>query len=270
VRKILEGIETIYVGGRPPVTYTGLGLNEEFIIDYIPSRVKDRILDTQGTEEISQEFEDLTKTGFEKEKLSEIFNLDERVKFWKIGESLAECYLEDYEGIRFPYNYIRDAKNPKANLTGADLVGFVDINSETVFLFGEVKTSNDKSSPPTVLYGRSGMIKQLEKIKIDPNVKNYLVRWLAFKVKNLSDGHPFKKDYKKALKIYIQSNKTRVVLIGVLVRDTPPTEKDLLSRYEELKIGLQNRTNIKLIALYMSISLKELENLIYGGENIGA
>ena len=263
-------METTYVGGRPPVTYEGVIFNKNFIREYIPSRVRDRIFDIQGVEELSQEFEDLTKTGFEKDALSEVFNLDEKTTYWRIGESLAECYLEDYRGIRFHYNYVRDAKNPKANLTGADLVGFVDIGNETIFLFGEVKTSNDTSSPPAVLYGRSGMIKQLEKIKIDLKVKDYLVRWLGFKVKNLSNDHPFKKDYRKALTTYINSNKIRVVLAGILVRDTPPTEKDLLSRHKELKKNLQEGMNIELKALYIPIPLNELESLIYGGENSGA
>jgi len=57
--------------------------------------------------------------------------------------------LEDFEKVRFHYLSSRDAKNPKANLQGTDLVGFVDIDEETtIFLFGEVKTLTPSKMSP--------------------------------------------------------------------------------------------------------------------------
>ena len=67
-----------------------------------------------------------------------------------MGESLAECFLEDYEGASFPYPYSRDQRNPLASPAGPDLAGYAD-GGETVFLFGEVKTTGDKSRPPGVV-----------------------------------------------------------------------------------------------------------------------
>lgn len=267
---MIDRIETIYAGGDFGTTYEGIRFHVDFIKEYIPSRVRNRFFDVPGTNELADEFEDLVKTGFEKQVLIDVFNLEETVTYWKIGESLAECYLEDHKNIRFHYNYLRDAKNPEAYRTGADLVGFVDIGNETVFIFGEVKTSNDKSSPPRVLYGRSGMINQLEKIKGDPTIKDHLVRWLGFKVKDLSDNHPFRTDYRRALTIYIKSKKNRVKLIGILVRDTIPTERDLKSRCKNLGKDLQEGMKVEMIALYVPIPIKELGLLLYRGENDGA
>ncbi|MBU7047063.1 MAG: hypothetical protein HXS54_11575 [Theionarchaea archaeon] len=267
---MMNGIETIYAGGDSCITYLGVKFHLDFMKKYIPSRVGNRFFDIKGTDELINEFDDLINTGFEKEALIDIFKLEKAITYWKIGESLAECYLEDYKGVRFHYNSIRDAKNPNANLTGADLVGFIDINNETIFLFGEVKTSSDDSTPPQILYGRSGMIKQLEKIKSNYEVKNSLVRWLGFKVKDLSDDHPFREDYKKALTLYIKSKQSKINLIGILVRDTSPTDKDLKTRLEELKRDVQEGMNIELIALYVPIPVKELELLLSsGGEGSG-
>ena len=70
---------------------------------------------------------------------------------WRAGESLAECFLEDYEGASFPHPYSRDQRNPLASPAGPDLAGYCADGGETVFLFGEVKTTGDKSRPPSVV-----------------------------------------------------------------------------------------------------------------------
>lgn len=185
---------------------------------------------------------------------------------------MAECYLEDFEKIRFYYPPSRDARNPKANLQGADLVGFIDIDeTTTIFLFGEVKTSGDKNSPPQVMRGESGMINELRRIKNDPSLREAIIRWLGFKVKDLPDDDPFKKDYRKALKIYIKDDaENKYFLLGVLVRDTTPRDTDLKSRYESLKSELTRKVRLKLIALYIPIPIEEMKKHIVinkGGKN---
>ena len=70
---------------------------------------------------------------------------------WRVGESLAECFLEDHEGASFPHPYSRDQRNPLASPAGPDLAGYCADGGETVFLFGEVKTTGDKSRPPSVV-----------------------------------------------------------------------------------------------------------------------
>jgi len=250
--------EKVYGINESRTSYKGISLKEGFE-DYLISRVKNRFFDIEGTTELLNEFQKITSTGFEYNLLVDIFRFNPPIESWKIGESLAECYLEDFEGVKFYYHSGRDAKNPKANLQGADLVGFIEANDEIVFLFGEVKTSSDPSSPPKVLYGRSGMIQQLERIKKDPKLRGTIIRWLGFKVKNLSSTTPFRKYYEKALKLYIKEGTEKFHLIGILVRDTQPRESDLKQRYESLKNRLYEKVYLHLIALYLPISIEQMK-----------
>ena len=130
-------IETAYENTNEWSAYQGIVLKDGFC-EYLYSRVRARFYDIQGTESLIEEFSDIASTGFEERLLIDIFSTSPPIDDWKIGEALAECYLEDFEKVRFYYPSSRDSKNPKANLQGADLVGFVDIDEETtIFLFGE-------------------------------------------------------------------------------------------------------------------------------------
>ncbi|OQX52471.1 MAG: hypothetical protein B5M53_08360 [Candidatus Cloacimonas sp. 4484_209] len=256
-------IEMAYENTNGWSAYQGVILKDGFD-EYLSSRVRPRFYDIEGTEALIEEFKDTTSTGFEKQLLIDIFSTSPSIEDWKIGEALAECYLEDFEKVRFYYPSSRDAKNPKANLQGADLVGFIDIDGvTTIFLFGEVKTSGDKNSPPQVMYGRSGMIDQLRTIKNNPDLQRALIKWLGFKVKDLSDNDPFKKDYRKALKVYLKEQaEHRYFLFGILIRDTQPKDTDLKSRHESLKNDLSAGTQLKLIALYIPMPIKDMKDYI--------
>ena len=264
-------IETAYESNNKWSAYQGIVLKEDGFVEYLSSRVRERFYDIEGIKALIEEFRDIPSTGFEERLLIDIFSTYLPIYDWKIGEALAECYLEDFEKVRFYYPSLRDAKNPKANLQGADLVGFVDVDKyTTIFLFGEVKTSEDRNSPPKVMYGRSGMIDQLRKIKNDPEIRRLLIKWLGFKVKNLSDNEPFKKDYRKALKLYLKYGaEDKYFLFGILIRDTEPKDTDLKSRYESLKSDLSDGAQLKLVALYIPMSIKDMKDYIIneGEEN---
>jgi len=256
-------IEIAYENTNERSAYQGVILKEGFD-GYLSSRVKARFYDIEGTEVLIEEFRDIPSTGFEERLLIDIFSISPPVDDWKIGEALAECYLEDFEKVRFYYPSSRDAKNPKANLQGADLVGLVEVDEETtIFLFGEVKTSSDKNSPPQIMYGRSGMIDQLRNIKNNPDLQKTLIKWLGFKVIPLADNDPFREDYQKALKVYLKEGaEHKYFLIGILIRDTEPKDTDLKSRYESLKSELSNEARLKLVALYIPISIKDMKDYI--------
>ncbi len=264
-------IEMVYENNNKWSAYQGIVLKEDGFVEYLSSRVRVRFYDVEGTEALIEEFRDIPSTGFEERSLIDIFSTSPPIDDWKIGETLAECYLEDFEKVRFYYPSSRDAKNPKANLQGADLVGFIDVNEETtIFLFGEVKTSGDTNSPPQVMYGRSGMIDQLRNIKNDPYMRKSLIRWLGFKAKEQRDDDPFKKDYRKALKIYLkEETEHKYFLFGILVRDTEPKDTDLKARYESLKSDLSKGVQLKLVALYIPMPIKDMKNHIISLINKG-
>ena len=255
-------VEKVYENIDKNSSYQGIVLKQGFD-EYLSTCVRENFYDIEGTESLIKEFSDINLTGFEKELLVDIFSTSPPVNNWKIGESLAECYLKDFEKVRFYYSSSRDAKNPKANLQGADLVGFIDIDEETtIFLFGEVKTSGDKNSPPQVMYNETGMIEQLRNIKNQPELRKSIIKWLGFKVKDLPDDSPFKGDYEKALNVYIKEGTDKYFLFGVLIRDTEPKETDLKSRYEFLKEELSCGIQLKLLALYIPIPIKDMKKFI--------
>lgn len=79
----------------------------------------------------------------------------------------------------------------------------------------------------------------------------------------MSEEDPFKKDYLKALKTYLKEEaEYKYFLFGVLIRDTEPKSTDLKSRYKSLKNNLSKGARLKLIALYIPISIKNMKNYI--------
>ena len=97
----------------------------------------------------------LATTGMNTEFVERLLNAVPGPKNWEIGEALAECMLAAGPRceIRWPWHSVRDCRTPRASLPGADLVGFCRKGEVVLLLFGEVKTSQDESSPPRVMYG---------------------------------------------------------------------------------------------------------------------
>src|SRR5690625_7937519 len=83
---------------------------------------------------------------------------------WAAGEALAEVGLESHRDIDLTRNKERDKRNPFASLIGADIVGFQRDGDSYRLALGEVKCSSEANWPPQVMYGRSGMIHQLENL----------------------------------------------------------------------------------------------------------
>lgn len=253
---------TVYEDNSGVSRYLGVTLEPDSLRQYLPSRVKARYDDLAGTLALVDKFKDIVTTDFQNERLIEIFTLETDPIDWKIGESIAECYLEDKCKVVFPHNTIRDARNPKSSQAGADIVGLdCSDENEVIFIFGEVKTSADKDSPPNVLYGRSGMIQQLEIIKDNLNNRDILVRWLASKVLALPDGDALVVQFKKALKTFVENNK-KVKIVGVLVRDTEPLESDLQNRFTELCKTLDGSMSVNLMGLYLPFPITDLPSLL--------
>lgn len=237
-------------------SYVGLSFKDDKFKEYLVQRVKDRYFDVDGTHEISEYA--IESTGFDDEKIIESIKktLESQIPIenWRIGEVVAELILEENFNVSFYYDSTRDARNMKASLPGADLVGFTEIDGDTVFAFGEVKTSYQERFPPNVLSGRTGMIKQLEDLKSLENKRDELVRWITFKSKDIRGELHVK--YKEALTTYIYKNKERIKLIGVLVRDTIPNENDLKNRAKTLGEDKSDLMDIELIAIYSNYKMQ--------------
>ncbi len=245
-------IEEYRCANSDKVSYCGYSFIEGSFKNYLVKRIKPKLDDENWTQELINMAVEMT--GFSAENFEEIFRNKENYSCWRIGEVVAECILEDSGKARFYYDSCRDLKNPYANNTGADIVGFCDVDGETLFLFGEVKTSNSPSAPPSVLYGRTGMIEQLTELQTNEIKRDNLVKWITSKTKLLSEE--FRKDLTKALSAYIRTNREKVTLVGVLVRDTEPNELDLKNRAKALEKNALPLMKVWLFALYTHFSMK--------------
>lgn len=63
--------------------------------------------------------------------------------------------------------------------------------------------------------------------------------------------------FRKAVKRYFDSEGKDIRLVGALVRDTEPSERDLQSKGRQLAQQFENPTRINLIAWYLPIPIAE-------------
>jgi hypothetical protein len=233
--------------------YSGIILNERYIDQMgVRARILKKLRDLEELKSICDEL-GLT-TGFELEQIKNALKTEVVAQDWRIAELLAECFLEDHRNARFYCNSIRDTKNPKTFATGADLVGFMDIDNATVFLFGETKLSKQHRWPPSVVYGEGGLRAQLEDLIVNEETRGALVRWLLYKAaSNSAHREKFRNDLIKAIQTYhmFATSSARIKCVGVMVRQkVDPDEKDLQAVHSYLAPKLEEDMHLELLALY--------------------
>jgi hypothetical protein len=179
---------------------------------------------------------------------------------WEIGEALAECILEE-EGATWPWNKERDKRTPQASLPGADLVGFVRLNGKTLLAIGEVKTSEDRSTPPNVMHGRNGMIHQLEGLAHDSSKHYCILRGLRVRCQ---DNATLLSLWREAVRNYLESGGKEIMLFGILMRDTEPHELDIKNRAVNLAATLNGPSRAQLTAWYVPLAIAQWPITIQG------
>ena len=211
--------------------------------------ITERALDLAFESEITSKLQDLSSTGASAEWLTSFLEdaVSHELLPWQVGEAIAEAVLEDSHGVVLPWNNRRDERNPRASLPGADLVGLSDERPGARFVFGEVKSSSDTSSPPSVLSGKSGMDQQLERLIDEPQLQYALIKWLFARVNDEETEALFD----AALSSFVSSSGASVRLVGVLVRDTSPTERDVTTRGKALSERVLAPGSVELHAMYM-------------------
>ena len=212
----------------------------------LQNEVYDKLYDIQEQKDI---LDQLADTGFSKAVLIDsLFPIVER-KDWEIGEAYAQAYIEERMCACIPWGISRDLKKPGSSLPGADIVGICRYDNDTYFLFGEIKTSSQKKYPPNVIYGETGLKKQLEDLCENDDIIHALVLYLAHRLKN-SDKWS---DYRKAFMHYMNSKGKSVAIVGALVRDVIPCRDDLQARAEKLKQYVSNGRKVELIGIYLPV-----------------
>jgi hypothetical protein len=240
-------LTTAYVGVNGQVEWSGVELTDDIVSALCDGRLQERLLDQTYQDEVIAELQALATTEMASETIHDLLASQEPPVAWEVGEALAEVLLEVHHHAVWPANSVRDRKTPKASLPGADLVGFVETPGGAKLLFGEVKTSSDVNSPPGVVYGRSGLINQLDNLARQTRLHFALLKWL--KCRCITPEHIAM--YKEAAARYVASRGCDVRLMGCLMRDTPPNELDLKARALALSGNLTSPTGVKLIAWHL-------------------
>jgi hypothetical protein len=211
--------------------------------------VRALIEDAEGKERIKGLLDSIPQTDFAKQHLEEILSAKTEDENWRVGEAFAEAYLTTHKRCMFPWPVGRDERKPRSSLPGADLVGMQETDHAQLpfrFAFGEVKTSNDRNHPPSVMHGRHGLKQQLEDLRNVKTLRHALFVYLAHRAVNAA----WKAKWQVAASRFL-SDDTDVVVFGVLVRDVDPHEDDLRARASRLAAGRPPTMDLELMAVYM-------------------
>lgn len=224
------------------VSHTG-----EEMVNALTDEVHDRVYDLTGVNDlVNSIMSGITETGFEKDILIENLTNSSSITEWEVGEAYAHAYIEDNCHAILPCNICRDIKKQGSSLPGADIVGLYRNNASVCFLFGEIKTSSDQQSPPSLMYGSTGLKKQLDDLCMDEKELLLLIRYLGFRLK----GTSYWSMYQTAFTNY-NKNINNVHITGVLIRDVNPNKKDLDARARSLCPYCVNEREIDLVAIYV-------------------
>lgn len=250
--------------------YQGITFDEHECRGHLQGHVKDNLVDREERDDTIERLKALRdETGFEVSQglFADIQALDDenvQVQNFRVGEAYAEVILEQEFACRFHWNELRDARNPKGNKTGADLVGFIEVEGQVLFMFGEVKTSSEIANrPPQVMTGADGIEVQLRDLYSNRIKRQILISYLKNKMGLFPDGHQFKVDFEVGFRAYY-SKPEKYQLIGVLIRDVEPDERDLSLSYGRLKTQILEPAGLKLLALYFPVKQKVWISIING------
>lgn len=256
-------IQECYGDQDRQVTWTGMQMNDgnEFS-QLLAIDVAARVRDEEGSGEFEAHIRGLATTGFEQDSLRALLDAaPQENRDWAIGEALAEVHLSIEHGIDWPWNSERDKRTPMASLPGADLVGLMADDEGTLLALGEVKCSSEKNYPPNVMYGRSGMVNQLDNLADNLGLLCTLLGWLFPRCK----GSRHQNSFNNAVKRLLASDNRAIALFGILIRDTQPNPQDLATRGCHLAGRLQAPTSCHLTALYLPCPIHQLPARINGG-----
>ena len=237
-----------YSLGSIPITGHGISFSDKELDEALKGQVRGIVFDHEGTANLSELLEGVPETDFESDELEKIFEDDIPPKNWEIGEALAEAYLTQHRNSYFPWPDGRDIRKPKSSLPGADMIGFYGKDVQTLFAFGEVKTSKEKKYPPqVVMYGVHSLNKQLLDLRDQRFLRDKAISYLGYRATKAD----WKTSYQSAVKNYLKTGGTKFVIFGVLVRDVPPAAADLEKTWELLSGSHSKQTLVELLALYL-------------------
>lgn len=260
----LPFVKIEYNGSHSCVSWQGLSLRGGNALNgFMRGEVANRLNDTPGRDEFHSHLRGLALTGMGKDGLEVVLNAKiPEERDWAVGEALAEALLIRSYGVVFPWNMGRDKRNARGSLPGADIVGFLPLDSSFRLALGEVKTSCEDKYPPQVMSGRSGHLgHQIDNLAQNMGVIYQLLKWLHPRCKGTAHQDAFD----KSLTLYLNSGNKAASLFGVLIRDTAPNELDLQGRGNDLGRKVVHPASCELIAVYLPCKIADLPSQLKEG-----
>lgn len=246
-------MKSIFEGSSGQVRWAGFVVEPELIDELRLGALPERVKNLEARNELAAELAALATTSMASQAVEDLISADSAPLDWQVGEAMAEVLLEREHGAYWPWNSASDLKTPRASLPGADLVGFALEDDGAVLLFGEVKSSNDANRPPGVVYGRSGLITQIENLTTRKDLVWSLLQWLHARCKT----EPNRTYFEQASARYVNSGGTDYRVVGCLLRDIEPGESDLLNRGRALGSKFVAPLEGNLIAWYLPEPMSE-------------
>lgn len=261
---MISFVKVEYNGNRSCVSWLGLRLCKgDELSAFMRQEVASRLNDVPGRDEFLSHLRGLALTGMGKDSLEAVLSADiPEERDWAVGEALAEALLIRSHGVIFPWNMERDKRNAKGSLPGADIVGFLPLDSGFRLVLGEIKTSGEEKYPPQVMSGRSGCLgHQIDKLANNMSTICRLLYWLLPRVK----GTQYQNAYDQSATLYFNSGNKAASLFGILIRDTVPNELDLQNRGNALGQVMDDPASCELIAAYLPFKISDLPNVLKEG-----
>lgn len=235
----------VYAADHPPVMARGYSFTDAELTAMLAEDVRAIVHDDAGVAEVEALLTAVATTEFSDTVVRQILRTTRQVEPWRVGEAIAEAYLVEHRHCEFPWPGGRDLKNPDSSPAGTDLVGF-HLTDRVRFAFSEVKTSDHREYPPSLMYGRHGLKQQLENLRDSTAVKDALVKYLALH----ATGRPWEQRFRQAAARYVH-DRSDVTIFGVLVRDVLPNALDCSGRADRLSQQCPALSIVELLALYL-------------------
>ena len=225
---------------------------------FLQTKVRERFDAEEAEEDFQDVLHDVATSVWDSENLEQHldnYELPTDDRDWKIGEAVAECLLVDQESLTLPWNRSLDETNPRASLPGTDILGFIHVAGQTRFLFGEVKTSGAESSiPVSAMYSLRDQMQDHLNEDSQSILHAKILRYLRPRVKHDPDQWEM---FKAALENHCSSEGSAIVVSGILLRDTAPTERDVESPARSLAEDASQPTRVWVDAYYLPVPIEE-------------
>ncbi len=222
---------------------------------WLATEVAPRVYDQDTIDGFADDVAALAVEGFDNTALLEYVDAPPtKPGLHDIGESVADLFLIEKDGLLLPSNRRRDLRTPKGSLPGADIAGYSKTaHGNYQFAFGEIKTSTDAASPPSVMtHSDHGMVAQLIRLNNSLEIRRQLIYYL----RSRRASTELTLAYSSSMESLAQGEYR---LFGVLVRGVAPASSDVLKPVAKLRANISSDKKCSVYVLHADLAFDQWE-----------